>query len=483
MKRLYDAYKANVLRKYASGGLFSGDEQTDEERQQFSQTVGTAAGLASGVLDAVGTPDPLSGRQSTGITIGKSALKGAAAGVGALTGVLTAGRQKKAAIAQLNSEAAMKTMNENNLSMARLASNPSLYEGYANAGYFATGGTIGDPPTNPGSRDPYYEASARVAYYKQLLNDKLKAKDPRAYDAYFKGLGENRASPQARDKYVQETGYDVYLSPDEIVSTIGAGKHKAFLDDIRTINKYNIAQGKQPLYGEIEGNSDPSRLNYGRRFASLQITPSLDVTSTDTRTGDVARSYSRSYTYNPGTGNVDVQQSGDESLTPSYVRRIPMNDKKGTAPAAVAQAPRPKGRALGAAEVAALMKQNGNELTGFATGGQLDAPLSRKYMQGGYARSLSSDGTEILGNSHRQGGVKIPEAGAEVEGGEVTKGNYVFSDRLGFAKEARKLATAKGKIEQKPMTEERVNSIRLLNRKENQLILAQEYFKQQHKIA
>ena len=104
------------------------------------------------------------------------------------------------------------------------------------------------------------------------------------------------------------------------------------------------------------------------------------------------------------------------------------------------------------------------------------------YALGGTVQQLSSDGTMIQGNSHEQGGVKIPALGIELEGNETTKGDYVFSDALGFAQLHKPIMKAKGKIEAKPYTKERANSIRLLEEKENQLKLAQEFFKTMYGI-
>ena len=58
----------------------------------------------------------------------------------------------------------------------------------------------------------------------------------------------------------------------------------------------------------------------------------------------------------------------------------------------------------------------------------------------------------------------------------------MFSDALGFAQLHKPIMKAKGKIEAKPYTKERANSIRLLEEKENQLKLAQEFFKTMYGI-
>lgn len=111
-------------------------------------------------------------------------------------------------------------------------------------------------------------------------------------------------------------------------------------------------------------------------------------------------------------------------------------------------------------------------------------PLAENYLtrstktEGGSLTPLSNDSVAINGPSHEAGGVQLPDNGAEVEGGETMKGNFVFSDRLGFADEHKRLASAIGKIQKKGvMTPDRVNSVRRMQERENQLALSQEYLK------
>lgn len=105
--------------------------------------------------------------------------------------------------------------------------------------------------------------------------------------------------------------------------------------------------------------------------------------------------------------------------------------------------------------------------------------LSGSYFKagGGQLKQLSKSAVEVQGPSHEGGGVQLPQVGAEVEGNETISNGYVFSDKLGFAKEHKKLATAMGKVEQKPATRERLNTLKLLKEKENKLQLTQEYLR------
>lgn len=105
-------------------------------------------------------------------------------------------------------------------------------------------------------------------------------------------------------------------------------------------------------------------------------------------------------------------------------------------------------------------------------------PLAQLISSGGNAKTLSSDNTLIKGKSHAEGGIQIPELDTEVEGGETTKGNFVFSKNLGFAQQHLPIAKAIGIIEKKPQTPERVNSLRRLRDREQSLAQQQEQLKQ-----
>lgn len=112
-----------------------------------------------------------------------------------------------------------------------------------------------------------------------------------------------------------------------------------------------------------------------------------------------------------------------------------------------------------------------------ALGGEVAAPLSKAYMENGHATSLSSTATYLSGRSHEQGGIDIPHLQVNLEGGETTEGNFVFSKELGFAKLHKPLAMAMGKIEKKPLTRERVAAKHLLGTRIQELMQAQESLK------
>jgi len=120
-------------------------------------------------------------------------------------------------------------------------------------------------------------------------------------------------------------------------------------------------------------------------------------------------------------------------------------------------------------------QQYGRNTQMYGNGGN----LSTKFLAGlnPNISQTSSSTTEIGGKSHEQGGVPIKGTNKEVEKGETTSGDYVFSKRLGFASIHKPLAKAKGLIEEKPMTASRINSLKLLEQKEQKLSMAQEYIK------
>ena len=180
---------------------------------------------------------------------------------------------------------------------------------------FATGGEAGDTGDEPplSDQEKYYQSSAKLSYYKDQLNQQLKAKNPKGYQDFFKGLVDLRRSGDSTgaEKYVQESQWNDYLSPKEVKTALG-DKYQDYLDSIQQVNSYNVAQGRQPLYGTVEGENDLTKLNYGRRFASLMVTPSYSA-SNKTR----GTSYNRSYSYDPKTGTVDYTEQGDVNLRPS----------------------------------------------------------------------------------------------------------------------------------------------------------------------
>jgi len=128
-------------------------------------------------------------------------------------------------------------------------------------------------------------------------------------------------------------------------------------------------------------------------------------------------------------------------------------------------------------------KAKPNWLTGYvqmkAFGGSLSSSmLTNQKTIGGSMIPMSKDTTLASGPSHEQGGIGLPNQGAEIEGGETTSGDYVFSKALGFAQLHKPIARAEGKIQNKPATAERMKSLALLQGRTEKLKATQELVKQ-----
>lgn len=96
-----------------------------------------------------------------------------------------------------------------------------------------------------------------------------------------------------------------------------------------------------------------------------------------------------------------------------------------------------------------------------------------KMANGGKINIDSSGRGVVEGPSHKNGGVKIPELGVELEGDETLDGDFVFSKKLGFAAQHKKLM--KGiKGTQKDNTPLSIYTRKKLEEKEEMLKVKQE---------
>lgn len=358
---------------------FTGDTQSEEKKRRSRFNWGEAAALG---LEAVNAFIPNNDVIRDPIVQPGLSYNPHAYGTGSQA-IYKAG-------GELSASKAKEMLRDGTAHGKKLTKAQKRYFGMVAAGKADAGMTLTDPPTgdpkdrlkqdvNVGNtyRDPYYEASAKLAHFKTILNDKLKAKNPQGFTQYFKGMQSTILDPnvknpmQARRDYVQNTAYEDYLSPDEVRNTLGED-YDSYLNSIKEVNAFNISQGQEPLYGSIEGEKDLSALNYGRRFASLQLTP--QVNSTINGPSGQA-SYKRNYVYNPKTKQVDFTEEGDTRAMPNFIK------------------PRTQ---------VAKMKAGGSIKT-----------LSTNPVDGGTI--------EFVGNSHADGGMDINYGGksVEVEGAET----------------------------------------------------------------
>lgn len=130
-------------------------------------------------------------------------------------------------------------------------------------------------------------------------------------------------------------------------------------------------------------------------------------------------------------------------------------------------------------DVMSRFKSNDDYIWALNNIAAVDSP-AKKYKEAKYGGVIpvDSEGRAVVeGPSHAEGGVKIPEAGVELEGGETLDGNFVFSKKLGFADKHKKIMKAISKTE-KDDTPLSAYTRRQLDKKEDMLKIQQEELKQ-----
>lgn len=204
--------------------------------------------------------------------------------------------------------------------------------------------------------------------------------------------------------------------------------------------------------------------------------------SPDPWVGGIGRAVSFAGDMYTGTRHLlagDTQDAGVD-FSEAFVGLIPfLKGKKGLTGASFTAAEKAANRLLQVAKVgadadniAAGIKENGGQLSS-----SIYSDYLRNQAEGGTLNQLNSNTVEVDGPSHEGGGVKLPELNTEVEGKETIAGDYVFSDKLGFARIHKPLARSIGKVEKKPMSPERINSLRRLNSRVDNLKQSQEIVK------
>jgi hypothetical protein len=165
-------------------------------------------------------------------------------------------------------------------------------------------GPLPEKPTKrPVGDDEYYSANAKLIYYRDLLNNKLKEKDQAGYDSFFGGLGATmRKDPSKRNEYVEQTKYEQYLTPDEIKGALGSD-YEDYVSTISTIRDKGFSDDKvKKLFGEKEIEAEPASLLYGKRFATMPVVTSFSRT---TKGESGSSTVEDIYNYNPKTKKVD----------------------------------------------------------------------------------------------------------------------------------------------------------------------------------
>lgn len=414
--RLSSQYHEYRKTKFDAGGAMSSGQQW--------AAVGTAARMASGIINSVYTQNDF-GARPIGADIGTGALSGAAMGTSVLPGwgtaigaVVGAGYGAISGSIRNNKAHRLESQfhqtqdaQQRSLSNAAIAQNPSLTQGNIGASYYADGGEIG-----PGKG---LWSTNKQAYVDSTLNAN------KNLDWVQRLYEKNAPSMQIPG----QPGRSTHFMADD-------GNGYVFPTAVRE-------NGSMKYLGD-SAEDYAHRTHTGIQFPSKQ------------------GMWFANNGYKTGTGvNNSINSLG-----------VPYND------------PNYKTHAMGgrisapddSAEKMAVKEPGGARAK--------SRPLAENYLtrstktEGGSLTPLSNDSVAINGPSHEAGGVQLPDNGAEVEGGETMKGNFVFSDRLGFADEHKRLASAIGKIQKKGvMTPDRVNSVRRMQERENQLALSQEYLK------
>ena len=156
---------------------------------------------------------------------------------------------------------------------------------------------IEDPKKRPIGDDDYYGANAKLAYYREVLNNALKGKNPRGYDQFMMAVGDIRRKDPSKAAEVIE-GYDFKdaLAPQELKEILG-GDYVDYIETVKTIRDRGFADDRaKKLYGEKEMDQDVEGLMYGKRFMTMPIVTSAARTTKGEK-GDVT--IEDMYTYDP----------------------------------------------------------------------------------------------------------------------------------------------------------------------------------------
>lgn len=141
--------------------------------------------------------------------------------------------------------------------------------------------------------DEYYSANAKLMYYRDRLKDQLRKKNPEAFDKLIEERGKVVRSSKLMeaiknaDAFVEGYDYKDALTPDEIKSALG-DDYEDYLGTIGSV--YNSGWEVNPakrLMGSNEADVDMSKLMFGKRFATMAVTPRY--TENITRDGKQSR--------------------------------------------------------------------------------------------------------------------------------------------------------------------------------------------------
>jgi hypothetical protein len=421
--------------------------QTQTRNAVLGQNLAVGASLGSGLIDAVDNGNDL-GYQGKGTTIGKGILSGAATGagiagpwgaaagavIGGISGIIRAGHQATEQTALRSRIKTNNFINDSTNSANRLATNPELLTGSQTAQYFSTGGSIHINPANKGkfnaTKATTGKSTEELTHSSNPLTRKRAVFTQNASHWNKKELG--------GDLFSKEKPKPIKVNPSQAQGL----NYVAF--------PYASNDGMSSTY-TLDLNSKTKGPN-GFMYNAL----SPDGTNKVFHESEIPQQYLSNTLQN----NYAIQQYGKNG-------RVEKTDSLYLAPGTSKFGVNLPKKADGGA-LYQKMKGGGN--------------IADQEVQNGTVTPMSNNTAQVNGPSHQQGGVQLPESGAEVEGGETTSGNFVFSDKLGYAQLHKPIAKAIGIIEKKPQTQDRINALNRLKAHEQELAQHQELYKRMNGI-
>lgn len=435
--------RAPAFKKFWPGG------QMTPEQVKLATGIGQGSAVVASLADSFGSTDRYgkrSGAANVLSSAGSLAATGAQVGgpwgaaIGGAAGIVKGfidnnAQEQKKRLMQSEEGRQLNTYNDMQF-QTRLAGDPNLLRGNKDANYFAFGGDTGDDDKFKAARKTDtipagYTQVPGTKYYQRTTTTPaatMVAKPSTGVRSISTGYKSARGMSKPKAISTQSVDY-VYMDPPSLPAD---KPQAAFIGEnsfMRTANGSNVAVGKVKVPARNSmGAADPGQLNTGNQNVEFMY-------------------------YEPNSGKVDNKRGRYQ---------IPATDWNN------------RGQTSNFVDTAFINKYPVIK----ANGGQIPNMVNSTDQ----AQPLSSTAAEFKGPSHENGGIQIPSAQAEVEGGETSQGDYVFSDRLGFAKLHKPLARAIGKIEKKTMSPERITTLKLLHEKVNNLKLVQEFMKKQYNL-
>lgn len=140
---------------------------------------------------------------------------------------------------------------------------------------------------DPKNNDDMYAANAKILYYRDKLKDKLRLKNPEAFDKFIEERAKvvRSSAPEkavkAADEFVETYDFKESLSPDEVKAALG-GEYDDYLSTLKTMQSSGWEVNPLKVLAGVneDPNVDPSKLAYGKRFATMWVRPSYEETVT-----------------------------------------------------------------------------------------------------------------------------------------------------------------------------------------------------------